>query len=376
MPILNDTSDRFDALLTFMVLSEQGKVRERPSYGKEQVYQLIDLEVSMRKNKTIVSLVVVSVLLLVTALPALALSTFPPPSGSTPATTMTFGGCSWNNPTDVATGIAQLSVDVYPWGNDDPTQATQVMFVIKNVGTTNFFIDGVYFDDGVLLDIAGLYDKDDGSGGLTGVDFSEDASPPNLPSPNCVIPSFGTLKLFSADADPPGPQNGISPGEYLGVVFSLVGSSTASEVLDGLANGVIRIGIKAQGFPGGGSESFVSNNTTAIKLDSFAARAARGKVTLNWKTGTEVNNAGFNLYRSNKVDGTRIKVNGGIIAAAGEAVSGASYGYTDAPGYGVFYYWLEDVEFTGKATLHGPVQVTVAPSFGRPMYRPVLPGAR
>lgn len=334
----------------------------------------------MRTSKLSISIGLMLVFLLVTALPALSASVFPPPAGETPAKVLGFGGCSKNNVIDTLIGETQFFVDVYPWGtNPIPNLNTQALFVIRNTGPTQVVIADVYFDDGVLLGISGLYDKDDpaptGSSN-TGVDFSIGASPPNLPSPNCVVPPFGKLVVYSADADPSGPKWGIGPGEILGVVFNLQPTKTFGDLLAGLNSGIVRIGLHAIAYASGGSESFVSKNATAITLDTFSAQANRGKVTLNWKTGTEINNAGFNVYRSSGLDGARSKVNGGIIAAAGEAVSGASYRFADAPGYGVFYYWLEDVEFTGIATLHGPLQVTVTPSFGRPMYRPVLPGSR
>ncbi len=334
----------------------------------------------MRTSKISTSIGVMLVFLLVTALPVIAASTFPPPSSETPAKTLGFGGCSQNNPTDTQIGVTQFFVDVYPWGtNPVPNNNTQALFVIRNTGPAKAIIAEVYFDDGVLLGISGLFDKDDptpAGSSNTGVDFSIGANPPNLPSPNCVNPPFGNLVVYSADADPAGPKWGIGPGEILGVLFNLQPGKTFGDLVAGLNSGIVRIGLHAIAYDSGGSESFVSNNATAITLDSFTAQANRGKVTLNWKTGTEVNNAGFNLYRSRGSDAPLQKVNAGIIAAVGEAVSGASYRHTDAPGYGVFFYWLEDVEFTGKATLHGPVQVTVAPSFGRPMYRPVLPGSR
>lgn len=337
----------------------------------------------MKKNKLTIAVVLVTVLLLVTALPALAVNDFPPPDPDTYPNVyrLGFGGCSNNDPDDTAIGEAQFLVDVYPWGTDDDS-ATQALFVIRNVGPVQVTIKEVYFDDGVLLGIAQLFDADDGVGGEDGVNFEEGADPPNLPAANCVVPAFGTLDFFaSLDAQNPAPSLGIGPGESLGVLFNLIEiageQQTFGDLEAGLAAGVVRVGVHAGSYENSeGSETFVTQNTTAIKLDSFNASASRGRVALNWRTGTEVNNAGFNLYRSSTASEARARVNGSIIAAKGEAVSGATYSFLDAPSYGTFYYWLEDVEFTGKATLHGPVKVTVAPSLGLPLYRPVLPGAR
>jgi len=112
---------------------------------------------------------------------------------------------------------------------------------------------------------------------------------------------------------------------------------------------------------------------TAITLASFTAQAGAGGVTLAWETATEVDNAGFNLYRAMVEDGPYTQINETLIAAEGDAVSGASYSFVDRPDYGTFYYKLEDVDYYGVSTLHGPVRVTLARPLRRPLYRPTLP---
>jgi hypothetical protein len=122
-------------------------------------------------------------------------------------------------------------------------------------------------------------------------------------------------------------------------------------------------------------ELVITCKETAITLPStsFAAQVGAGSVTLTWETGTEVDNAGFNLYRALLEDGPYTQINEALIAAQGDAVAGASYSFLDAPDYGTFYYKLEDVDYYGVGTLHGPVKVTVARPLRRPLYRPRLP---
>ncbi|OOP56662.1 MAG: hypothetical protein AYP45_07870 [Candidatus Brocadia carolinensis] len=99
---------------------------------------------------------------------------------------------------------------------------------------------------------------------------------------------------------------------------------------------------------------------TAITLAYFRAKAGKGgHVTLTWETATEVDNAGFNLYRSKRRNGHYTQVNNAIIPAQSDAVSGASYRYIDTPGKGTFYYKLGDVDYYGKITMHGPEKVRV-----------------
>lgn len=94
---------------------------------------------------------------------------------------------------------------------------------------------------------------------------------------------------------------------------------------------------------------------TAVELSSFKARAnADGSVTITWETATEVDNAGFNVYRARSEGGQYVKVNGTLIAAKGSATSGARYKFVDNSVDGKSYYMLQDVDSSGKGTLHGP----------------------
>ena len=81
---------------------------------------------------------------------------------------------------------------------------------------------------------------------------------------------------------------------------------------------------------------------------------------LNWETEREVANLGFNVYRATAADGERTKLNAAMIPTLLPPGSpfGAAYEYTDGTMRGkkmTYYYWLEDVEISGKTTLHGPV---------------------
>jgi hypothetical protein len=112
---------------------------------------------------------------------------------------------------------------------------------------------------------------------------------------------------------------------------------------------------------------------TAITLISFTARGSADSITLNWQTGTEINNAGFNIYRATSKNGSYTqKINDQLIVAKGDPVSGDSYTYTDtsvAKGI-IYYYKLQDVQFDGMVDWHGPVSATASPI--RPLYLPLI----
>lgn len=101
---------------------------------------------------------------------------------------------------------------------------------------------------------------------------------------------------------------------------------------------------------------FCGDGTTAVVLRSFTARSNdEGKIVLAWKTDTEVDNAGFNLYRAATKGGPYTKINDARISAQGDSTNGASYQYEDVPpGNGRYFYLLEDVDANGGNTIHGP----------------------
>jgi len=93
-----------------------------------------------------------------------------------------------------------------------------------------------------------------------------------------------------------------------------------------------------------------------IELASFTAEARDGKVVVKWETATEIDNAGFMVYRcENEASGCHSVSR--FIAANGDAVAGAGYSFTDvnvAPGAS-YYYYLVDIDTSGEWTAHGPV---------------------
>ncbi|HUT83895.1 MAG TPA: hypothetical protein VMX95_04525 [Thermodesulfobacteriota bacterium] len=99
---------------------------------------------------------------------------------------------------------------------------------------------------------------------------------------------------------------------------------------------------------------------TVIELSSFTAVPDNRKVVIEWTTETEINNAGFNLYRSESVDGAYVKINPDLIPAKGAGTSGASYQYEDnnVKNRNTYCYKLEDLDTSGISTMHGPAVAT------------------
>ncbi|MBI5374574.1 MAG: thrombospondin type 3 repeat-containing protein [Candidatus Schekmanbacteria bacterium] len=101
---------------------------------------------------------------------------------------------------------------------------------------------------------------------------------------------------------------------------------------------------------------------TLITLSSFEVKQTGRKVALKWKTGTEIDNIGFNILRSESEDGQYKKINQKLIKAKGTAIKGASYQFKDnnIEAGKTYWYKLEDIDSNTGATQHDAVKVDVA----------------
>lgn len=176
---------------------------------------------------------------------SVCLASFAPVQAST--TTLGFYCITANNAGNCAIGESQMTVSV-----SDPVPG-EVLFHFKNLaGGSASSITDVYFDDGSLLALASVENG-------PFVNFSQYASPPNLPGGSSINPPFVTTAGFLADSNPPVQPNGVNPGEWLKINFTLQSSRTHANVISELTDGTLRIGIHVQGFDVGDSASFVNN---------------------------------------------------------------------------------------------------------------------
>jgi hypothetical protein len=114
------------------------------------------------------------------------------------------------------------------------------------------------------------------------------------------------------------------------------------------------------GYPGTSSAFFATMKTTEIELSSFTAKASNGRVKLEWVTESEIDNAGFNIWRAEAEDGEYVKLNDEIIPAKNSETKGAKYVFTDniAKNRKTYFYKLQDIDVYGISTFHGPVSAT------------------
>ena len=106
-----------------------------------------------------------------------------------------------------------------------------------------------------------------------------------------------------------------------------------------------------------------SNPPALARLSQSAATGyADGNVLIEWQSGYEVDNLGFNIYRD--AGGKRTRINSQLIAGSalmvGPAalIAGRSYRFWDqASAMNDVVYWIEDVSLTGRSTWHSPIPV-------------------
>lgn len=102
-----------------------------------------------------------------------------------------------------------------------------------------------------------------------------------------------------------------------------------------------------------------NNQTLPVELSSFVAQVFQGtSIMLQWQTQSETNVAGYQIYRGNDDQLTEATLLDVFINATNTSQT-QYYAFYDRELYapGVYYYWLESVDFDGSNQLFGPIPV-------------------
>ena len=83
-------------------------------------------------------------------------------------------------------------------------------------------------------------------------------------------------------------------------------------------------------------------------------------IVIRWSTESEVNTAGFNIYRAESEAGPWIQINDRLIPGSPDPLRGSTYVFTDTEVLAGKTYWyeLEEVELGGKTTRLERTQAT------------------
>jgi len=104
-----------------------------------------------------------------------------------------------------------------------------------------------------------------------------------------------------------------------------------------------------------------NNEPTAITISSFDAKLKATKILITWETGSEIDNLGFNILRSESESGPYTKINKKLIKSKGSSTKGASYKLKDKniEAGKTYWYKLEDIDSNIGPAQHDAVKVEV-----------------
>jgi hypothetical protein len=104
---------------------------------------------------------------------------------------------------------------------------------------------------------------------------------------------------------------------------------------------------------------YTTSAALPIQLASFTATVVRNNdVEVAWKTVSETNNYGFEVYRKRNENGVWKKL--GFIEGHGTTLAAQSYTYLDSSlGFGKYYYQIKQIDLDGKSKTFPEMDVVV-----------------
>ncbi len=102
-----------------------------------------------------------------------------------------------------------------------------------------------------------------------------------------------------------------------------------------------------------GTPGYRRGKPLPVQLSQFSAKFVNDEVVIDWTTESELNNAGFNIYRSTSPIKDFHPINTKLIQGAGTTGERNTYQFIDKTANPdvAYYYRLEDVDLTGKRGL-------------------------
>ncbi len=106
---------------------------------------------------------------------------------------------------------------------------------------------------------------------------------------------------------------------------------------------------------------------SAIELSSFNAKQKNKKIIIRWKTSSEIDNLGFNIWRSERADSGFVTINKNLIKSKSKGISGEKYRFSDksAKKGKIYFYKLEDIDRNSVSRFHKSDKVAVNPKYFR-----------
>ena len=101
-----------------------------------------------------------------------------------------------------------------------------------------------------------------------------------------------------------------------------------------------------------GTPGYHGGGALPVSLSKFRPERLKetGEIVIRWITESELNNAGFNILRSETRNGEFAKINTSLIAGQGTTSERTTYEWKDSTAKPnvVYYYQIQDVSLDGK----------------------------
>jgi hypothetical protein len=115
----------------------------------------------------------------------------------------------------------------------------------------------------------------------------------------------------------------------------------------------------------------------AVRLSAFVAGQTGPAVLISWRSGGEMHNLGYNVYRES--GGAKVLLTPSLIAGSAlsmretvEQHGAKSYAWIDRSPVNGGLYWLEDVDLSGSRTMYGPISVESGPASNQAVARSAM----
>ena len=147
------------------------------------------------------------------------------------------------------------------------------------------------------------------------------------------------------------------------------------DVLDGQLRPAWYTADKREGWDVGAEEFGTPGSEIAlpVKVSGFSVVREADANILRWRTESEVNLLGWEIYRSRKQDGEYEKINDEIIKATGDAGTPQRYKYIDSTqNVDASYYYIESINLNGEREQSEITVVTMNPTTVAPRGKQII----
>ena len=287
--------------------------------------------------------------------------------------------CSWGSSNTGGLGDA---MNYFLYGTTTPTASDpQIALIFKAAGNDNNENSDYMLDRSDVIGVAATDSND------VKASFSTYGTFVDISAPGVDIMSTYHDKN-NANADSYALESGTSmatpcTATIAALVWSHNQTLTASEVeqilystaddISGIAGNAAYAGKLGAGRVNAFKAVQQADQSLPVQLVSFGATVQQDGVLLSWETASELDNAGYAILRSNTENGSYEKLadynDMESLRGLGTSSQGRSYRFIDSRvNVGeTYWYKLQDVDFNGVSTEHGPVSVTVQSVVGKPV---------